>query len=60
MLNIVLSALTAEEKTDHLMRISRLIYSQNIAGLFILLSIIATLYRRPKHYKYGNAERSAI
>ena len=29
-LNLVLFALTAKEKTDHLMRISKHIYSQNI------------------------------
>ena len=37
--NVVLFALTAEKKTNHPMRISRLIYSQNIFGLFILCKI---------------------
>ena len=34
--NVVLFALTAEKKTDNPMKISRLIYSQNIFGLLIL------------------------
>ena len=33
--NVVLFALKTTEKTDHLMRISRLIYSQNIFGLLV-------------------------
>ena len=34
--NVVLFALTTEEKIYHLMRISRFVYSQNIPGFFIL------------------------
>ena len=59
--NIVLFALIVENKTDHPMRISRLIYSQNIFWIFILHKIeygfvILLCCSIPLNYQTCNAQ----